>query len=196
MLFKSRELKQQLQIYELSEDGFIKVIIGIGNDNDIVDVAKNMNPSKCNGLTHKEIICNLMLDETLHNFGMCDIRLHIRMPLAIASRFLMYHSAFVVLNTQRLNNKNIDFIWKIDLNSLLRFIQLYIDCVEIQEYVNTLLENILKTWVPITYEAFVMYRLRMMKITPDQKDLISAYLIFNSSSTMPAEHRALLKEFI
>lgn len=50
--------------------------------------------------------------------------------------------------------------WKIDLHNLLNFIALRADShaqFEIQEYARAIL-NIIKVWVPVTYEAFIDYR--------------------------------------
>jgi thymidylate synthase (FAD) len=51
--------------------------------------------------------------------------------------------------------------WKIDLHNLLQYLSLRADAhaqYEIRVYAQAMLE-ILKAWVPITYEAFMDYRL-------------------------------------
>ena len=52
--------------------------------------------------------------------------------------------------------------WKIDLHNLLNFLALRADPHaqhEIRVYAETILELIVKPWVPLTYEAFCDYRL-------------------------------------
>ena len=52
--------------------------------------------------------------------------------------------------------------WKIDLHNLLNFLSLRADShaqYEIRVYAETMLERIVKSWVPLTYEAFYDYRL-------------------------------------
>ena len=52
--------------------------------------------------------------------------------------------------------------WKIDLHNLLNFLSLRAEShaqYEIRVYANIILEQILKAWVPLTYEAFRDYRL-------------------------------------
>lgn len=55
-----------------------------------------------------------------------------------------------------------EFYWKIDLHNLLHFLELRLHPhaqYEIREYAKAILE-VLKEWVPTTYEAFIEYRLK------------------------------------
>lgn len=59
-----------------------------------------------------------------------------------------------------------EFYWKIDLHNLLHFLELRLHPhaqYEIREYAKTILE-IIKEWVPVTYEAFLEYRLKDLTI--------------------------------
>lgn len=54
-----------------------------------------------------------------------------------------------------------EMYWKIDLHNLLHFLKLRADShaqYEIQCYAKTILDKIVKAWVPFTYDAFVSYR--------------------------------------
>jgi thymidylate synthase (FAD) len=57
--------------------------------------------------------------------------------------------------------------WKIDLHNLLRFLMLRADPhaqYEIREYANTILD-IVKNWVPFTYEAFMDYQMNAVHLS-------------------------------
>ncbi|RMD77379.1 FAD-dependent thymidylate synthase [Candidatus Dojkabacteria bacterium] len=64
--------------------------------------------------------------------------------------------------------------WKIDLHNLLHFLSLRVDQhaqYEIRVYAEKILE-IVKLWVPITYEAFEDYRLKGIFISKQEKQLL------------------------
>lgn len=68
--------------------------------------------------------------------------------------------------------------WKIDLHNLLHFISLRADShaqFEIQEYAKAIAE-IVKEWVPLTYEAFVDYRQGALTISRIEFELIKRML--------------------
>jgi thymidylate synthase (FAD) len=57
--------------------------------------------------------------------------------------------------------------WKIDLHNLMHFLMLRADPhaqYEIREYANVMI-NILEKWVPITYEAFLDYRMNSVRLS-------------------------------
>lgn len=65
--------------------------------------------------------------------------------------------------------------WKIDLHNLLHFLQLRMDQhaqIEIREYANIIGYQIVKEWVPLTWEAFVDYRLNSVSISGIEKEVI------------------------
>lgn len=60
--------------------------------------------------------------------------------------------------------------WKIDLHNLLRFLQLRADAhaqYEIRQYANIMLD-IVKLWVPITYDAFVTHVMQRISFTSEE----------------------------
>lgn len=64
-------------------------------------------------------------------------------------------------------NTYTEFYWKIDLHNLMHFLRLRADKhaqKEIQLYAKTMLE-IMKTWVPITHEAFCDYRMNSVNFS-------------------------------
>jgi thymidylate synthase (FAD) len=57
--------------------------------------------------------------------------------------------------------------WKIDLHNLLHFLELRLDRraqYEIRQYAAVIL-GIVKVWVPLTYEAFIDYRLGRLELS-------------------------------
>lgn len=66
-----------------------------------------------------------------------------------------------------------EMYWKIDLHNLLHFLKLRADShaqYEIRCYANKILD-IVKTWVPFTYDAFINYRKNAINISPKYIDL-------------------------
>ncbi|MCK5798320.1 MAG: FAD-dependent thymidylate synthase, partial [Deltaproteobacteria bacterium] len=58
--------------------------------------------------------------------------------------------------------------WKIDLHNLLHFLALRMDAhaqAEIRAYATIIGEEIVRRWIPLTWEAFVDYRLSAMALT-------------------------------
>lgn len=75
--------------------------------------------------------------------------------------------------------------WKIDLHNLLHFLRLRMDShaqQEIREYANAIAE-VVKQWLPITWEAFEDYRLQSMPLTRLDIEVINA---INSSRGIEA----------
>lgn len=64
--------------------------------------------------------------------------------------------------------------WKVDLHNLLHFLQLRADShaqYEIRAYADIMLD-IVKKWVPLTYESFLDYRLNAVQLSAQMKDII------------------------
>lgn len=71
-----------------------------------------------------------------------------------------------------------EWYWKIDLHNLLHFIHLRADShaqYEIQVYANALSE-IVKEWVPLTWEAYEDYRIQSLTFSQSEKKGITAAL--------------------
>jgi thymidylate synthase (FAD) len=67
--------------------------------------------------------------------------------------------------------------WKIDLHNLLHFLKLRMDNhaqFEIRSYANVIGHEIVRRWCPITWEAFIDYRLRGSSLTRLEIDIIRA----------------------
>lgn len=68
--------------------------------------------------------------------------------------------------------------WKIDVHNLLHFLQLRIDKhaqYEIRAYAEAIL-NIVRRWMPLTYEAFVDYRLNAVRLSGPALEVVRALL--------------------
>ncbi len=75
-------------------------------------------------------------------------------------------------------NTYTQWYWKIDLHNLLHFLALRADShaqYEIRVYAETILD-ILKQWLPITYEAFVDYRTGGLQLSSQQLKLVQRML--------------------
>ncbi len=74
--------------------------------------------------------------------------------------------------------------WKIDLHNLLHFVKLRADShaqFEIREYAKEML-NIIKLWVPYTYEAFENHHLNAVKLSANAKSVICRMIAGESVS--------------
>jgi thymidylate synthase (FAD) len=71
-----------------------------------------------------------------------------------------------------------EWYWKIDLHNILHFLSLRADShaqYEIRAYADAMLD-IIKKWVPITYEAFMEYRVRGVSLSGSGLQVIKALL--------------------
>ncbi len=67
--------------------------------------------------------------------------------------------------------------WKIDLHNLLHFLELRMDThaqYEIRTYAQTIGEEIVKRWCPITWESFLDYRMNSMMLSGHEAEIIAA----------------------
>lgn len=72
-----------------------------------------------------------------------------------------------------------NFYWKIDLHNLLHF--LYVRSafgaqLEMRKYANIIIENIVKKWVPITYEAFQKYKIDSVSVSSEGVRVLKSLL--------------------
>lgn len=82
-------------------------------------------------------------------------------------------------------NTYTQWYWKIDLHNLLHFTRLRADShaqYEIRAYADQLIE-ILKAWVPITYQAFEDYRMHGSELSARARDLIRRRLAGDANVT-------------
>ncbi len=67
--------------------------------------------------------------------------------------------------------------WKIDLHNLLHFLSLRMDAhsqEEIRRYACTIGEKIVSAWVPLTWEAFLDYRMNSMSLSGIEREVVVA----------------------
>lgn len=219
---------------KILDHGFIRVVDVMGDDNSIVESARiSYGHSTKTQQEDKGLIRYLMRNDHTSPFEMCEIKLHVKLPIFVSRQWIRHRTANVNefsgrysvmsddfylpelknIGVQSKENKqgrdltnvnnfakkqfleilsksstealtlykqlikiNIskelarlilpvnfytEMYWKIDLNNLLKFIKLRTDKnaqYEIRQYANAML-NIIKEWVPITYEAFKEYKL-------------------------------------
>ena len=99
-------------------------------------------------------------------------------------------------------NAYTQWYWKTDLLNLLNFLALRADShaqFEIREYASTML-NTVKKWVPITYDAFIDYRVGGMEISAKGKIVIQKMIKgekcdINSSGLSKREWNELMQSF-
>jgi thymidylate synthase (FAD) len=90
-----------------------------------------------------------------------------------------------------------EWYWKIDLKNLLHFLNLRLDShaqYEIRVYANAIAE-ILKTWVPFTWEAFEDYVLGAVTFSKPEIELIKKLADSDSGHYQGFEHRLSKREF-
>lgn len=218
--------------FKVLDHGFIRVIDYMGNDNAIVQAARVSYGAGTKKINEDRGLINyLMRHQHTTPFEMCEIKLHIKLPIFVARQWIRHRTASVneysarysVLNnefyipkvenisSQSQTNKqgredsSIDnaelvqkiikeacessyekysdlidnysltrelartilpinvyseWYWKIDLHNLLHFLRLRTDShaqFEIRCYANIILD-LVKRWVPLTYEAFMNYK--------------------------------------
>lgn len=101
---------------------------------------------------------------------MLNLNEHTNEPLDASKRGLTRELARMNLNL----NYYTQWYWKIDLHNLLHFLQLRADShaqFEIRAYADVMLD-IVKKWVPLTYESFMDYRMNSVQLSAQMKDII------------------------
>ena len=99
-------------------------------------------------------------------------------------------------------NTYTQWYWKTDLLNLLNFLSLRADDhsqYEIRAYADVMIDS-LKRWVPITYEAFMDYRIGGMELSSKGKSVISRMIKgencdFENSKLSKREWNELMKSF-
>jgi len=220
------------EILKVLDHGFVRVVDKMGADSSIVQAARI---SYGEGTKHtsqdRSLIRYLMRHKHTSPFEMCEIKLHIKMPIFVARQWIRHRTAnineysaryslmpdeFYIPEEKDIAHQSVDnkqgrgdalshadarqvkkliedqskaayaayenmlekgvarelarvvlpqniytqFYWKCDLHNLLHLIALRSHSTaqfEVREYSNAI-EEIVKEWMPITYEAFVDYR--------------------------------------
>ena len=99
-------------------------------------------------------------------------------------------------------NSYTQWYWKTDLLNLLNFLSLRADShaqYEIREYANVMMNSI-KKWVPITYDAFIDYRVGGMELSAKGKIVIQKMIKgekcdISSSGLSKREWNELMESF-
>jgi thymidylate synthase (FAD) len=240
-------------VFPVLDHGFIRVVDYMGNDDAIVQAARvsyGKGTKKIN--EDRGLIRYLMKHSHTTPFEMCEIKLHIKMPIFVARQWIRHRTANVneysarysvldkefyipdvhnmcaqsIINNQgrgdllpqnqaqhmmdlfkrdatqcydtyeymlsqdpsiarelaRMNlplNFYTQWYWKIDLHNLLHFCALRADShaqYEIRVYADILLHQIIKNWVPLTYEAFCDYKMGAFSLSKKAIDVVKAWI--------------------
>jgi len=224
--------------------GFVELVDTMGDDLAIVR-ATRVSYGKAESKDPRGLIRYLMRREHTSPFEMCEIKLHLKMPIFVARQWvrhrtanvneisgryvelpeefylpvpqdchyqsdnnkqgrsgrLPYDEAQTLIDVMRDTNENgfdtyhcvvndgvakelartvlplstyTEFVWKIDLHNLLHFLKLRLDShaqLEIRRYAEVISE-IVRQWVPITWEAFEDYRLHAVTFSREETKVL------------------------
>ena len=245
--------------FKVLDHGFVRVVDYMGGDSAVVQAARvSYGTGTKKASEDRSLIRYLMRHRHTTPFEMCEIKLHIKLPIFIARQWIRHRTANVneysarysildkefyvpapenlasqstdnrqgrgnvlegaeaarvldilkndsercyqnyleMLNLNEHNNEPLDaskkgltrelarmnlnlnyytqWYWKIDLHNLLHFLQLRADShaqFEIRAYADVMLD-IVKKWVPLTYESFMDYRMNSVQLSAQMKDII------------------------
>jgi thymidylate synthase (FAD) len=235
--------------FRVLDDGFIRVVDYLGNDDSIVQAAR-VSYGKGTKRVHEDrgLIRYLLRHRHTTPFEMCEIKLHVRVPMDCWRQWIRHRTASVneystryseaidaaestgpsEWRTQASENRQgsggridpergrelsrqeaelqrrsravyeerlaagvareqarkdlplstyTEAYWKIDLHNLLHFLALRMDAhaqLEIREYANVIGREILARWCPVTWEAFLDYRLNAASLTRPELEVVRA----------------------
>jgi thymidylate synthase (FAD) len=219
--------------FRVLDHGFVRVIDYMGTDSSIVQAARvSYGVGTKKKQEDRGLINYLMRHNHTTPFEMCEIKLHVKLPIFVmrhwvrhrtasvneySARYSVLSNEFYIPDLQQLTKQSVDnkqgraresvsdsqlvidylkstcagayekyssmlndlsltrelartilpvniyteMYWKIDLHNLLHFLKLRSDVhaqYEIRCYANIILGEVVKKWVPLTYDAFVNYR--------------------------------------
>ena len=235
--------------FKVLDKGMIRVVDYMGGDESIVQSARISYASGIKTeIEDKRLIDFLLRHRHTSPFEMCEIKLHVKMPMFVARQWIRHRTANVneisarysVLNseffipeledmsTQSSNQKQgrskkleesraieirnkmtslsqgaydfyneileednltrelargilpvnmyTEIYWKIDLHNLLHFLSLRSKVgaqKEIRDYANVILNEIVKVWVPMIYDAFMKYNMNAVTFYAKDMEAIS-----------------------
>jgi len=237
------------------KDGFVRVVDYMGSDSAIVQAARVSYGAGTKKLREDESLLRYLLRHRHTSpFEMCEIKLHVRVPMDIWRQWIRHRTANVneystrysiAINsaestlsdewrTQSTTNrqgsagpldveigKNLtlqeeefhrmsrdlydkrievgvareqarkdlplstytEAYWKIDLHNLLHFLELRMEKnaqLEIRQYANTIFNEIVKRWVPITHQAFIDYMIESMAFSGLEIRIVREMILGNS----------------
>lgn len=233
--------------FKVLGDGFIRVIDYMGSDSAIVQAARVSYGKGTKKLSEDEgLIRYLLRNDHTTPFEMCELKLHVRVPMDIWRQWIRHRTAnvneystrySVAIDDKnktgkddwRLQSKNnkqgssgyldiekgsylsekerefhlfakevyeerlnfgiareqarkdlplstfTEAYWKIDLHNLLHFLRLRMDLhaqFEIREYARIIGYEIVSKWVPLTWKAFVDYKINSLIFSENEKKLL------------------------
>jgi thymidylate synthase (FAD) len=275
--------------FPLLDHGFIRVVDYMGDDGAIVQAARVSYGRGTRRVSDdRALIRYLMRNRHTSPFEMCEIKLHVKLPIFVARQWIRHRTANVneysarysildrefyvpsteVIATQSSSNRqgrgnilpeqeaarvqdllredalrahdhyeellnegpcgeppdpsrtglarelarmnlSLNFYthwyWKIDLHNLMNFLSLRADPhaqYEIRVYAEAILDQILSKWLPLTYEAFLDYRLNSRSFSAPALSVVRAALqgrredieaLKESSNMAPREWRELME---
>jgi thymidylate synthase (FAD) len=233
--------------FKVLDDGFVRVVDYMGSDGSIVQAARvsyGAGTKKIN--EDRGLIRYLMRHHHTTPFEMCELKLHIRVPMDCWRQWIRHRTASVneystrysiaidaaqktdsgdwrkqtqgnrqgsegwfdeSIGTDFSQNEAVfqkaardlyeerlaggmareqarkdlplstytEAYWKINLHNLLHFIALRMDAhaqIEIQDYAKVIGHEILKKWCPLTWEAFLDYRVNAMALSAIESAII------------------------
>ena len=237
--------------FKVLDDGFVRVVDYMGSDESIVQSAR-VSYGRGTKLVHEDrgLIRYLMRHRHTTPFEMCEIKLHVRVPMDCWRQWIRHRTANVneystryslaidraqataagewrlqsagnrqgsagfveekageTLSRQeadlhrlarRIYEERIEMgvareqarkdlplstyteaYWKIDLHNLLHFLSLRMEDhsqEEIRAYAHAIGDRIVASWVPLTWEAFLDYRMNALAFSAIEVDVIRAVL--------------------
>lgn len=256
--------------YSVLDDGFVRVVDYMGSDASVVQAARVSYGVGTKKLSEdRGLIRYLMRHGHTTPFEMCEIKLHIRVPMDCWRQWIRHRTANVneystryslaidsaqttsldnwrlqsgsnkqgssqFLNNEdgaKLSNREVELhrlvrevyderielniareqarkdlplstyteaYWKIDLHNLFHFLALRMDAhaqFEIRSYAEIIGNEIVKKWVPLAWESFVDYRLKSLKLSRVEIELISSINAGDIASALRiATENGMLKE--
>ena len=248
-------------------DGFVRVVDYMGTDESIVQAAR-VSYGKGTKKVHEDrgLIRYLMRHRHTTPFEMCEIKLHVRVPMDTWRQWIRHRTANVNeystrysiaidaaqrtppsdWRTQSTRNRQgsaetldaaegellsareaalqklardvyeeriakgvareqarkdlplstyTEAYWKIDLHNLLHFLALRLDAhaqAEIRAYANVIGHKIVKAWCPVTWQAFIDYRVESLHLTRPELSVIRALIKAPKSAVEVAREVGLL----
>jgi len=235
--------------FKVLDDGFVRVVDYMGSDESIVQAARVSYGKGSKKISQdRELIRYLMRHRHTSPFEMCEIKLHLRVPMDTWRQWIRHRTANVneystrysvaidaaqktppdgwraqaTSNRQgsagqidpevgaKLSRQEAEIqdfarrvyqdrleagvareqarkdlplstfteaYWKIDLHNLLHFLELRMDVLaqeEIRAYAEAIGHEIVRRWCPITWEAFLDYRLKGLSLSDMEIQIISA----------------------
>ena len=266
---KSVKLDKLLgKAFKVLDDGFIRVVDYLGNDDSIVQAARvSYGKGTKKVREDRALIRYLMRHRHSTPFEMCEIKLHVRVPMDAWRQWIRHRTAnineystrysvaidaaqktkptewrlqattnrqgsegyvdkklgekFTKAETQLHHQARLGYeekieagiareqarkdlplstyteaYWKIDLHNLLHFLALRMEMnaqSEIREYAHTIGYEIVKNWVPFTWEAFLDYRRNSQELSGLEFELLKSIVKGDpEKATKQAEEMGLI----